>query len=150
MRVPVGMVELLEPAIESLGYELLGIEYHSQGKHSILRLFIDGSNGINADDCGNVSHQVSGILDVEEPLKGSYSLEVSSPGTDRPLFKLKHYEQFIGSNIKLKLREAVGDQKKFKGKITHIDGQKIFIFCEDIKSEVGFEITEVDKANLVP
>ncbi len=150
MRVPVGMTELLEPAIESLGYELLGIEYHSQGKHSILRLFIDSPNGINADDCGNVSHQVSGILDVEEPLKGSYSLEVSSPGIDRPLFKLKHYEQFIGSNIKLKLREAVGDQKKFKGEITHIDGQKIFIFCEDIKSEIGFEITEVDKANLIP
>ncbi|VAW95421.1 Bacterial ribosome SSU maturation protein RimP [hydrothermal vent metagenome] len=150
MRVPVGMTELLEPAIESLGYELLGIEYHSQGKHSILRLFIDSPNGINADDCGSVSHQVSGILDVEELLKGSYNLEVSSPGTDRPLFKLKHYEQLIGRNIKVKLREAVGEQKKFKGEITHIDGQKIFIFCEDIKSEVGFEVTEVDKANLIP
>ena len=150
MRVPVGLTELLEPAVESLGYELVGIEYHSQGKHSTLRVFIDNPDGINADDCGNVSHQVSGILDVEEPLKGGYTLEVSSPGLDRPLFKLKHYEQFIGHNIKLKLREAVGTQKKFKGEITHIEGTRIFIFCEDIKSEVGFELDEVDKANLIP
>jgi len=150
VRVPVGLTELLEPAVESLGFELVGIEYHLQGKHSILRLFIDGPNGINADDCGNVSHQISGILDVEEPLKGAYNLEVSSPGLDRPLFKLKHYEQFIGHNIKLKLRESIGEQKKFKGEITHIEGQKIFIFCDEIKSEIGFELDEVDKANLIP
>ncbi|MFV2059631.1 MAG: ribosome maturation factor RimP [Gammaproteobacteria bacterium] len=150
MRAPVGLIELLEPAVEALGFELIGIEYHSQGKHSILRLFIDSPNGINADDCGSVSHQVSGILEVEEPLKGSYTLEVSSPGLDRPLFKLKHYEQFIGCKIKLKLREAVGKQKKFKGDITHIEGQQIFIFCADLESEIGFELDEVDKANLIP
>ncbi len=69
VRAPVGLIELLEPAVEALGFELIGIEYHSQGKHSILRLFIDSPNGINADDCGSVSHQVSGILEVEEPLK---------------------------------------------------------------------------------
>ena len=150
MRVPVGLTELIEPAVESLGFELIGVEYHSLGKHSVLRLFIDGPEGITADDCGNVSHQVSGILDVEEPLKGAYSLEVSSPGIDRPLFKLKHYEQFVGRIIKLKLREAIGTQKKFKGEITHLEGSRIFIFCEDIKSEVGFELNEVDKANLIP
>jgi len=150
VRVPVGLTELLEPAVESLGYELVGIEYHSQGKHSILRVFIDAPEGVNADDCGAVSHQVSGILDVEEPLKGAYTLEVSSPGIDRPLFNLKHYEQFVGFNIKLKLREAVSTQKKFKGEITHIKGTRIFIYCEDIKSEIGFELDEVDKANLIP
>jgi len=150
VRVPVGLTELLEPAVESLGYELIGMEYHSQGKHSTLRLFIDGPNGVNADDCGAVSHQVSGILDVEEPIKGGFTLEVSSPGIERPLFKFQHYEQFVGRNIKLKLREAVGTQKKFKGEITHIEGTRIFIFCEDIKSEIGFEIDEVDKANLLP
>ncbi len=150
VRVPVGLTELLEPAVEALGYDLIGIEYHSQGKHSILRLFIDSLEGINADDCGAVSHQISGILDVEEPIKGAFSLEVSSPGLERPLFKLKHYEQFIGHNIKLKLREAVGTQKKFKGEISHIEGSRIFIFCEDIKSEVSFEIDEVDKANIIP
>ncbi len=150
MRVPVGLTELLEPAVEALGFELVGIEYHSQGKHSVLRLYIDSPNGINADDCGSVSHQVSGILDVEEPLKGAYTLEVSSPGLDRPLFKLEHYEQFIGRNIKIKLREAVAGQKKFKGEVSHIEGQRIFIFCEDIKSEIGFELGEVDKASLIP
>jgi len=150
VHVPVGLAELLEPAVESLGFELIGIEYQPQGKHSILRLFIDGPDGINVDNCSSVSHQISGILDVEDLLKGNYTLEVSSPGIDRPLFKLKHYEQFIGFNIKIKLREVVGTQKKFKGEITHIDGQRIFIFCEDIKSEISFELDEVDKANLIP
>jgi ribosome maturation factor RimP len=150
VRAPVGLTELLEPAVEALGYELIGIEYHSQGKHSVLRLYIDSPEGINADDCGKVSHQVSGILDVEEPLKGAFTLEVSSPGIDRPLFKLKHYEQFIGCNIKLKLRQAVEKQKKFKGEITHIEGQRVFIFCDDIKSEIGFELDEVDNAKLIP
>ncbi len=150
MRAPVGLTELLQPAVEALGFELIGIEYHPQGKHSVLRVYIDNPEGINADDCGSVSHQVSGILDVEEPLKGAYTLEVSSPGLDRPLFSLKHYKQFVGHNIKLKLRQTVEKQKKFKGEITHIDGERIFIFCEDIKSEIGFELDEVDKANLVP
>ena len=79
---------LLEPTIEALGFELWGLEYLSQGRHTLLRLYIDGENGVTVDNCAEVSRHVSGVLDVEDPITGEYTLEVSSPGVDRLLFRL--------------------------------------------------------------
>ena len=90
------ITEMLEPAVEAAGYELVGIEFIRAGKHSILRLFIDHENGIDVDACVEVSHQVSAVLDVEDPISTLYTLEVSSPGMDRPLFKAHHYAGRIG------------------------------------------------------
>ena len=78
---------LLEPAVEGFGYELLGVQLLAQGHHSKLRVYIDSEEGITVDDCARVSHQVSGVLEVEDPIPGQYTLEVSSPGMDRPLFR---------------------------------------------------------------
>jgi len=85
------LTAMLRPAVEGVGKELLGIEYISAGNNSILRLFIDHENGINVDDCAEVSRQVGAILDVEDPIGPEYNLEVSSPGLDRPLFDLEHF-----------------------------------------------------------
>jgi len=80
--------DMLETTVEALGFELWGVEYLSQGRHSVLRIYIESENGITVDDCAAVSEQVGSVLDVEDPVTGEYTLEVSSPGMDRLLFKL--------------------------------------------------------------
>ena len=94
--------ELLAPVVEDLGYTLWGVQY-LQGRGAVLRLFIDHDDGINVDDCALVSHEVSGVLDVEDPIPGDYNLEVSSPGLDRPLFELSHFERYQGESVQLTL-----------------------------------------------
>ena len=140
---------LLEPTVAALGYELLGVEYLSQGKHSRLRLFIDGPNGIGLEDCSKVSHQVSGVLDVEDPIKGQYSLEVSSPGLDRPLFTPAHFERFIGQKVKLRSKLPVNGQRKFTGVIRAVEHEDIYISMEN-DEELKIACHEIDQANLVP
>ncbi|HEY7865082.1 MAG TPA: ribosome maturation factor RimP, partial [Psychromonas sp.] len=90
------ITEMLAPSVEDLGYELVGIEYIRAGKHSTLRVYIDQEQGILVDDCAAVSRQVSAIMDVEDPITNEYTLEVSSPGMNRPLFKAEHYQIFAG------------------------------------------------------
>ncbi len=92
MQTQVKLIELLEPTIESMGYELVHMEFSG----STLRLYIDAPGGIEVDDCAQVSRQVSAIMDVEDPLKNAYNLEVSSPGLDRPLVKPAHFQRFTG------------------------------------------------------
>lgn len=140
---------LLEPTISSLGYELLGVEYLSQGKHSRLRIYIDGPNGIGLEDCTKVSHQASGVLDVEDPIKGQYALEVSSPGLDRPLFKPDHYAAYVGEQVKLRTRLPVNGQRNFTGKITAVEQDVIYIGMEN-GEELKIACDEIEQANLIP
>ena len=98
--------ELLAPVVNDMGYELWGIEY-LQGRGAVLRLYIDHEAGITVDDCVAVSHEVSGVLDVEDPIPGEYNLEVSSPGMDRPLFELSQFERYLGEQVQLKLLAPV-------------------------------------------
>ena len=92
---------LLAPVVEALGYQCWGIEFISQGRHSLLRVYIDHANGILIDDCEKVSRQLSGVLDVEDPISVDYTLEVSSPGMDRPLFTIEQYVAHVGDQVKL-------------------------------------------------
>lgn len=140
---------LLEPTISSLGYELLGIEYLSQGKHSRLRIYLDGPDGIGVDDCTRVSHQIGGILDVEDPIKGEFALEVSSPGLDRPLFKPAHYAAYLGQQVKLRSRLPVDGQRNFKGEIRSVEQDDIYIGTEN-GEELKIACHEIEKANLIP
>jgi len=140
--------DLIEPVIVSMGYELVGLEY-IPGKHSAtLRLFIDSRDGITVDDCSAVSHQVSGLLDVEDPLVGRYTLEVSSPGLDRPLFKLAHYEAFLGHRVKLRLRVPLNNRRKFTGVIKAVEGNDIIVLTDDEEFQLNFDL--IEKANLIP
>ena len=149
-RIQQQLVEMFAPIISALGYELVGIEYISQGKHSIVRVFIDSAKGINLDDCQQVSQQISGILDVEDPIAGEYSLEVSSPGTQRPLFTIEHYVQFIGQPVFLRFYGMVEKRRKLKGHIISVDGSNITISELDTELEFVIDVDDIDKAHLIP
>jgi len=148
-RIQQQLVDMLTPTVSALGYDLLGIEYISQGKHSIVRIFIDSDNGVNLDDCQKVSGQVSGILDVEDPIKGEYSLEISSPGTERPLFKIEDFGQFIGEAVALRFHGMVEKRRKLKGNIVAIEDGKITISELGTELEFIFDFDQIDKANLI-
>ena len=142
------ITDMLRPAVEEVGKELLGVEFVSAGKHSILRLFIDHENGINVDDCAEVSHQVSAILDVEDPISTEYSLEVSSPGLDRPLFEKPHFEAVVGETIDVRLGLPMNGRRKFKGLLEAVENDLLVVVVDGEHFELA--ISNVDKANLVP
>ena len=122
---------LLTPTVEALGFELWGLEYLSQGRHTILRLYIDGENGVTVDDCAEVSRHVSGVMDVEDPITGEYTLEVSSPGVDRLLFRLDHYPTYVGEWIELRLRTPFEGRRKFKGTLKGVEGEDVVVQVDD-------------------
>lgn len=140
--------ELIEPAVSALGFQLWGLDYISQGKHSVLRIYIDAEAGINVDDCAKVSHQVSGILDVEDPISSQYMLEVSSPGMDRPLFTLEQFAEYAGQQADIKLRIAFDGRRRFKGRLNGVEGDEVLLVVDD--EEYLLPIDSIDKANIVP
>ena len=140
---------MLSPTVTALGYELVGIEYVSQGKHSILRIYIDSENGIKLEDCELVSRQISGVLDVEDPISGEYSLEVSSPGTERPLFSIEHYEKFIGQPVFIRFHGMVEKRRKLKGHIVAVEDNNIKISELGTELEFEFDLDDIDKAHLI-
>ncbi len=141
------LTELFEPTIEALQLELWGVEHIQQGKYSLLRIYIDADQGITADDCANVSRQLGALLDVEDPIAGEYTLEVSSPGLDRPLFTAKQFEQFVGSEVSLRMRSAIEGRRKFQGSIVKLDGDNIFLHVDGEDYELPH--ADIDKANIV-
>lgn len=140
--------EMLQPVVEGLGYEFWGLEFRSQGHHSKLRVFIDSEHGISVDDCEKVSRQVSGVLDVEDPIQTEYTLEVSSPGMDRPLFRLEQYEAFAGHQVQLRLRMAFEGRRKFQGLLKGIEGQDVVVIVDDHEYLLPFDA--IERANIVP
>lgn len=139
----------MAPVVESMGYELVGVEHLGGGRNTVVRAYIDRDGGVDVDDCARVSHQISGVLDVEEPVTGHYTLEVSSPGLDRPLFVPAHFERFRGHKVKLKLlRPLESGGRKLTGEILTADGQTIRLEVDGNACDVSFE--QIDSARLVP
>ncbi len=138
--------QILNPTIEDMGYELWGCEYLAQGKHSLLRIYIDKESGIGIEDCEQVRRQVSALLDVEDPISGHYSLEVSSPGIPRPLFYDWQYQRYIGQNIQIKLLKPVKEKRKYTGMIVSVDEGMLALEGEGIKQD--FFLSNIVKANL--
>ena len=141
------LTDMLRPAVEETGKELLGVEFISAGNDSVLRLFVDHENGINVDDCAEVSRQVGAVLDVEDPISSEYNLEVSSPGVDRPLFELSHFQKVIGEIVNVKLSMPLNGRRKFKGLLSAIENDTLIVEVDSIDYELV--INNVDKANLV-
>lgn len=143
------LTALLQPTVNDLGYELVGVEYHPNSVNALLRVYIDKVGGINLDDCVAVNEQVSGILDVEDPISGKYTLEISSPGLDRPLFSLDDFVRFVGSQAKIRLSRPIGRQRNFKGQILSVNENRIAIEDNDGKiNELDYNFIEV--ARLIP
>ncbi|MCO2379587.1 ribosome maturation factor RimP [Pseudomonas aeruginosa] len=139
---------LLVPVVEALGYECWGVEFISQGRHSVLRVYIDRPEGILIDDCEAVSRQVSGILDVEDPISGEYTLEVSSPGMDRPLFTLEQFAKHAGEQVKIRLRSPYEGRRNYQGILRGVEEQDVVVLVDD--HEYLLPIDSIDKANIIP
>jgi len=142
------LMGLLEPAVEALGYELSDIELNLGHGRGLIRLFIDSDAGITLDDCAKVSHQVSGVLDVEDPIAGDYNLEVSSPGADRKLVKPEHFDRFAGSMVKVRLKRLVNGRKRLKGQLLGREGEEIQVRLDG--KDVSVAMTEIEVARVVP
>jgi ribosome maturation factor RimP len=148
-QAPAKLLNLIEPVVTGLGYELVGVEHLSQGHHSLLRIYIDNPNGgVTVDDCEKVSRQVSTVFDVEDPIAGRYSLEVSSPGLDRLLFKVQDFERFVGREIKVQLATPVAGRRKMTAKLLGIAEGVITVEFEGETMQFSFD--DVEKARLVP
>ena len=142
------MWDLLEPVVTGMGYELVEIEYNPSTRHGVLKIYIDHEDGIQLDDCTDVSHQVSALLDVEDLIQGHYNLEVSSPGLDRPLTSIKDYQRFTGEIVKIKTGMAIDGRRNFKGRLCGIEGDEINIECDG--QQFYLPLASIEKARLVP
>ena len=140
------LLDLFEPEITAMGFELLGIELIKNGHISLLRVYIDKFEGVNIDDCVLVSQQLTGLLDVKDPIKGQYNLEVSSPGIDRPLFTDEQLKKHIGHIVMIKLREKYRGKRKITGVLEAVNNLEIIIKCNENNEKIPSEL--IDKAKL--
>ena len=140
------LLDLFEPEITAIGFELLGIELIKNAHISLLRVYIDKFEGVNIDDCVLVSQQLTGLLDVKDSIKGQYNLEVSSPGIDRPLFTDEQLKKHIGHIVMIKLREKYRGKRKITGVLEAVDNLEIIIKCNENNEKIPSEL--IDKAKL--
>lgn len=145
------LAEIITPVIEDLGFELVRIRLMS-GKTTTLQIMADrNAGGIEVDDCAEISNAVSAVLDVEDPILDAYTLEVSSPGIDRPLTRLKDFDTFEGYEAKLETAELIDGRRRFKGVLAGIEGDDVLINIEDQGEEVtiGLQFDWLSDAKLV-
>jgi ribosome maturation factor RimP len=143
------LTELVAPAIADMGLECLGVEYSPSHGNSLVRIYIDASErAVTVDDCEAVSRQVSALFDVNDPIEGHYTLEVSSPGLDRPLYTPQQFARFIGQEVRLELDLPLDGRRRFQGPIRAVQGETVVIEQDGI--EVSIAHRNVHKAKLVP
>lgn len=142
------LTAILRPAIEALGYELVGVQYSRGGRGALVRVYIDKDGGVTLDDCERSSHQVSGILDVEDPIAEHYDLEVSSPGLDRPLFEPEHYERYVGQKVRIQLSIPVQGRRKLTGTLLGFRDGEVLVNEDGV--EWALPLKAVATARLVP
>ena len=142
------LMQLLQPTVEDMGYGLWGIELTSPGRRPTVRIYIESEAGVSVDDCAKVSHQVSGILDVEDPIGGEYTLEVSSPGIDRLLFRPEQYEPYVGEIVDIRLRLPVEGRRRFKGVLISADSDTVVVQIDE--EAFRLPLRTVDRARAMP
>jgi ribosome maturation factor RimP len=142
------LLGMVEPVVEALGYELVGIEYRGSTRHGLLRVYIDQEQGIGLDDCERVSHQLSALLDVEDPIDVPYDLEVSSPGLDRPLFRMRDFERFQGRRARIRMRVPQDGRRNFTGVLRGLEGGQLLLEVDNEIVRLAFG--QIDQARLVP
>ena len=140
--------QLLAPTIEAMGYEITDLELKIGGRSGLLRVFIDSPEGIGVDDCEKVSNQISGILDVEDPIPGEYSLEVSSPGLDRRLRRAADFERFAGYEVKISLVAPRDGRRRYRGRLNGIESDTVSVTVDNV--DYALPLNEIEMARLVP
>lgn len=139
---------IISPIIEDTPFELVGVECVGGGKHTVVRVYIDKPGGITIDDIVHLSRQISVVLDVEEPIKGPYTLEVSSPGLERPLFLPAHFMQQIGQKVFVKTSLLIGNRQNFRGILLNANENEIQLEVE--KEVFSFTYEDIEKARVIP
>jgi len=147
-QAPENLRRPIEAAVHGLGYELVGVEYHPQGRRSLLRVYIDTPEGVNVDDCERASRQISSALDVDDPIHGNYVLEVSSPGLDRPLFTAEHFQRYAGNRVKLKVSPPLEGRRNFSGVLKGLRDNAVVVEQDDEEVEIPLHL--IERAKLVP
>ena len=142
------LVKLLQPTIEQLGYELWDLEAKLGGKGGVVRVFIDQPGGIGLEDCEKVSLAISALLDIEDPLPGQYNLEVSSPGLDRRLTKVEHFQRFTGETLKVSMRFPIDGRRRFRGPLVSSNDENIVVEVDG--ESHSLPIATIDTARIVP
>jgi ribosome maturation factor RimP len=142
------IAELLRPTIEDMGCELWGVDLMTQGRHGLLRVYIDREEGVTVDDCERVSRQISTLLDVEDPIQGAYTLEVSSPGLDRQLFEKQQFEKYAGAKVKIRLRTNYEGRRNFTGLLQGVESDEVILRMD--QDELIFPLESIEKASVVP
>ena len=140
------LIALIEPVLGRMGFELVELEYGAGRAHALLRLYIDREAGVTLDDCERVSREVSALLDLEDPIPGAYTLEVSSPGFDRVLRTRAHFGRFVGSRVFVELKEPRAGRRRYTGKLLTVDEAGIALEVDREQVAVGFN--EIGKARL--
>ncbi len=141
--------QMIEPLVTDLGLELIGIEFTTGAGGSLLRVYIDEpERGVDIDDCERASREISALLDVNDPVAGRYTLEVSSPGLERPLFTPAHFQQFIGEQVKITVNLPLDGRRRFQGAIAAVDVERVTI--EQDGKPVDIAHANIAKARLVP
>ena len=146
-QIVTSLRDLIAAVVIGLGYEFVGCELRPQGRGSVLRVFIDSANGITVDDCSKVSRQISAMLDVEDPIPGNYTLEVSSPGLDRPLFEIAHFVKFIGHKVKIKVLVPIGNRRNIVGTLLKVEAMNIHLLMDE--EEIVVPYSEIERAKLI-
>ena len=142
------LAKLLEPTVARLGFELADLEVRLGGKGGLVRVFIDKPEGIDLEDCEKVSLAVSALLDVEDPVPGNYSLEVSSPGLDRKLTKVEHFQRFEGETVKVQMRFPIEGRRRFRGTLVSSNDENIVVEVDG--ESHSLPLKTIDTARLVP
>jgi ribosome maturation factor RimP len=144
------VAELAQPIVDELNLELVDIEYVKEGKDWFLRVFIDSEDGIDIEDCGNVSEKLSEVLDEKDPIENLYFLDVSSPGAERPLKKDKDFQKAIGKQVAVKTYEPINGEKMFEGQLLNFDGAEITLLqtIKTRKKEIVIPYEKVASARL--
>lgn len=141
--------DLIEPTITAMGLVLWACELHQHGNQAVLRVYLDRDQGegVTLDECALASREIGAILDVEDPIKNRYQLEVSSPGLNRVLSRPSHFEKYVGRAVKMKLRVAVANKKNIVARIEKVIGDTIYFVVDDQK--ISMKLGEIQRANLV-
>ena len=142
------LTAMFDPAITAMGLELWGVEYHANSKNAIVRVTIDHAEGITVEHCAAVSHQITGLLDVNDPIPTRYTLEVSSPGLDRALFKPEHFQRYIGQIAKMQLSPPINGRRRLLGRIDAVTDDVVNMTVDDASWSIPH--THIERACLQP